>query len=92
MRTLAQELGPRGIRVNAVAPGSIESTEGVQRFSAAVANPGPGSPIGITGHSSDIAHAVLFFCSPAARFISGQVIAVDGAATVDQLKLGLGRV
>ncbi len=54
--------------------------------------PGPGSPLGIDGHGSDIAHAVLFFCSPAARFISGQVIAVDGAATVDQLKLGLGRV
>ena len=42
--------------------------------------------------STIIAHAVLFFCSPAARFISGQVIAVDGAATVDQLKLGLGRI
>ena len=91
-RTCAVEWGPYGIRVNAVAPGSIEGTEGVQRFSDAVANPGPGSPLGITGHGSDIAHAVLFFCSPAARFISGQVIAVDGAATVDQLKLGLGRV
>ena len=91
-RSCAVEWGPYGIRVNAVAPGTIEGTEGVQRFSAAVANPGPGSPLGIAGHGSDIACAVLFFCSPAARFVSGQVIAVDGAATVDQLKLGLGRV
>ena len=44
------------------------------------------------GHGSDIAYTVLFLCSPVARFISGQVIAVDGAGTVDQLKLGLGRV
>jgi len=91
-RTCAVEWGPYGIRVNAVAPGTIAGTEGVQRFTAAVANPGPGSPLGIDGHGSDIACAVLFFCSPAARFVSGQVIAVDGAATVDQLKLGLGRV
>ena len=34
---------------------------------------------------------VLFLCSPVARFISGQVIAVDGAASVDQLKLRLAR-
>jgi peroxisomal 2,4-dienoyl-CoA reductase len=91
-RTCAVEWGPYGIRVNAVAPGTIAGTEGVQRFSASVANPGPGSPLGISGHGSDIACAVAWFCSPAARFVSGQVIAVDGAATVDQLKLGLGRV
>jgi len=91
-RTCAVEWGPYGIRVNAVAPGQIEHTEGMQRFAAVVEDSGPGSPLGIAGHGSDIAHAVLFFCSPAARFISGQVIAVDGAATVDQLKLGLGRI
>ena len=44
------------------------------------------------GHGADIAHMVLYFCSPAARFVSGQVIAVDGGGTVDLLKLDLGRV
>jgi NAD(P)-dependent dehydrogenase (short-subunit alcohol dehydrogenase family) len=44
------------------------------------------------GHGNDIAYMVLFICSPAARFLSGQVIAIDGAGTVDQLKLNLGRV
>jgi peroxisomal 2,4-dienoyl-CoA reductase len=92
-RTCAVEWGPYGIRVNAVAPGTIAGTEGVRRFAAAASDGDerPRNPLGIAGHGSDIAHAVLFFCSPAARFVSGQVIAVDGAGTVDQLKLNLGR-
>lgn len=92
-RTCAVEWGPYGIRVNAVAPGSISDTEGLQRFSAAVTPDAVryANPLGLTGSGRDVAHAVLFFCSPAARFVSGQVIVVDGAATVDQLKLGLGR-
>ncbi len=92
-RTSAVEWGPYGIRVNAIAPGTIGGTEGVRRFSEAVpgATGGPNNPVGIVGHGADIAYAVLYFCTPAARFVSGQVIAVDGAATVDQLKLKLGR-
>ncbi len=89
-RTCAVEWGPRGIRVNAIAPGTIGGTEGVRRFSDAV--PGserPRNPLGITGHGSDIAYLALFLCSPAARFVSGQVIAVDGAGTTDLLKLDL---
>jgi len=92
-RTCAVEWGPYGIRVNAVAPGSIGNTEGLQRFSAAITPDATryANPLGLQGTARDVAHAVLFFCSPAARFVSGQVIAVDGAATVDQLKLGFGR-
>ena len=52
----------------------------------------PAHPVGIIGHGADIAHMVLYFCSPAARFVSGQVIVVDGGGTVDLLKLDLGRV
>jgi peroxisomal 2,4-dienoyl-CoA reductase len=92
-RTCAVEWGPHGIRVNAVAPGSIAGTEGVRRF-AAVAKGGderPVNPLGLDGHGTDIAYAVLFLCSPAARLVSGQVIAVDGAGSVDQLKLPPGR-
>jgi peroxisomal 2,4-dienoyl-CoA reductase len=92
-RTSAVEWGPYGIRVNAVAPGQIGGTEGVRRFAAAVPGSatGPGNPAGLIGHGADIAHMVLYLCSPAARFVSGQVIAVDGAGSVDQLKLGRGK-
>ena len=92
-RTSAVEWGPYGIRVNAIAPGTIGGTEGVRRFSEAVpgADTRPPNPIGIIGHGADIAYLALYLCSAAARFVSGQVIAVDGAGTVDQLKLNLGR-
>ncbi len=95
-RTCAVEFGPYDVRVNAVAPGTISGTEGVRRFAEATGSDIEGrtegsSPLGIDGHGTDIAYTVLFLCSPAARFISGQVIAVDGASSVDQLKMGLGR-
>ncbi len=92
-RTCAVEWGPYGVRVNAVAPGQIGGTEGVRRFAAAVpgsaAEVGPRNPLGLVGHGADIAFMVLFLCTPAARFVSGQVIAVDGAGSADQLKLDL---
>jgi NAD(P)-dependent dehydrogenase (short-subunit alcohol dehydrogenase family) len=44
------------------------------------------------GHGSDIGYLALFLCSPAARFISGQVIAVDGAGTTDLLRMRAGRI
>jgi NAD(P)-dependent dehydrogenase (short-subunit alcohol dehydrogenase family) len=78
--------------VNAIAPGAIGDTEGMRRFADAVEGTeerGANNPVGLLGHGSDIAYTVLFLCSPVARFISGQVIAVDGAASVDQLKLRL---
>jgi peroxisomal 2,4-dienoyl-CoA reductase len=92
-RTCAVEWGPYGVRVNAIAPGMIGGTEGVRRFADAV--PGsdaatrPRNPVGLVGHGADIAYMVLFLCTPAARFVSGQVIAVDGAGSVDLLKLDL---
>jgi peroxisomal 2,4-dienoyl-CoA reductase len=88
-RTCAVEWGPYGIRVNAIAPGSIQATEGLRRFAAAVpdAPARPTNPLGMHGHGSDIATLTLFLCTPAARFISGQVVAVDGAGSVDMLRL-----
>jgi NAD(P)-dependent dehydrogenase (short-subunit alcohol dehydrogenase family) len=93
-RTCAVEWGPYGIRVNAIAPGSIGGTEGLQRFSDVVrgGDDAPTNPLGLQGHGSDIAYLALFLCSPAARFISGQVIAVDGAGTTDLLRLRAGRI
>lgn len=88
-RTSAVEWGPHGIRVNAVAPGRIGGTEGVRRFAAAVpgARERRANPMGLTGTGADIGQMVLFLCSPAARFVSGQVVCVDGAGGVDLLRL-----
>jgi peroxisomal 2,4-dienoyl-CoA reductase len=89
-RTCAVEWGPHGVRVNAVAPGSIGGTEGVRRFAEAVrsGDDSPTNPLALMGHGDDIALCVLFLCSPSARFISGQVLAVDGAGSADMLRLG----
>jgi NAD(P)-dependent dehydrogenase (short-subunit alcohol dehydrogenase family) len=91
-RTCAVEWGPYGVRVNAVAPGTIAGTEGVRRFADAVrgGDESPTNPLGIAGHGADIALCALFLCSPSARFVSGQVIAVDGAGSTDMLRLGRG--
>ncbi len=93
-RTCAVEWGPYGIRVNAIAPGSMGSTEGLRRFADAVpgASERPTNPLGLLGHGSDIGYLTLFLVSPAARFISGQVIAVDGAGSTDMLRLQTGPI
>jgi NAD(P)-dependent dehydrogenase (short-subunit alcohol dehydrogenase family) len=93
-RTCAVEWGPYGIRVNAIAPGSMAATEGLRRFAEAVpgASERPTNPLGLQGHGSDIGNLALFLCSPAARFISGQVIAVDGAGSTDMLRMQAGPI
>ncbi len=93
-RTCAVEWGPYGIRVNAIAPGSIGGTEGVRRFADVVTDGDdrPRNPLGLQGQGTDIAYLALFLCSPMARFISGQVIAVDGGGSADLLKMQTGRI
>jgi len=94
-RSCAVEWGPYGIRVNAIAPGSMAGTEGLRRFSEAVPDAAParpGNPLGRHGHGSDIGYLTLFLCSPLARFVSGQVVAVDGAGSVDMLRLQAGPI
>ena len=85
-RTCAVEWGRHGVRVNGVMPGPIADTEGVERFDAAIgASGGSSVPLGREGARSEIASVVLFLVSEAASYVSGQVFAVDGASTVDQL-------
>ena len=74
-----------------IAPGSIAGTEGVRRFTEAVPAARRLAAQPARPHRSRRRHRlqVLFLCTDAARFISGQVIAVDGAGTVDLLKLDL---
>ena len=77
-RTLAAELGPRGIRVNALAPGMIEA--GMTRLlsnrvvEARVRN----IPLGRLGRATEVADVALFLCSEAASYITGQTLTVDG--------------
>jgi peroxisomal 2,4-dienoyl-CoA reductase len=79
-RNLAVEWGRHGIRVNAVAPGPIEDTEGMKRL---VPEPVKerlrrNIPLGRFGRVRDIEQAAVFLCSDAASFINGAVIAIDG--------------
>lgn len=89
MKTLAMELGPHGVRVNALAPGSVEGArmEGVLAREAAAKGVArddiaegyaSGTSMRTWVTAEDIAHMAVFLASPQARFVSGQVIAVDG--------------
>lgn len=79
-RNLAVEWGRFGIRVNAIAPGPIEDTEGMTRL---VPEPikerlKKAVPLGRFGKIADIEKAAVFICSDAASFINGAVLVVDG--------------
>ena len=73
-KSLARELASRGITVNAVAPGLIE-TEMTRHIPENLVQ---AIPLGYLGSPEDVAQAVLFLASPQARYITGQVLSVDG--------------
>lgn len=89
-RTLATELGPHGIRANAVAPGFIDTpmvTVNVRdehgnideaKKEALFTTRAKQSPLGLTGEPSDIANAMLYLASDASRFMTGQVLRPNG--------------
>ncbi len=86
-RTCAVEWASKGIRVNAIAPGFIDDTEGVERFAQVTKQAGAAATQGLQGTKQDIANTALFLASDAASFISGECIRVDGASCVDLLKM-----
>ena len=78
-RSLAMELAPSGIRVNCVAPGVI-NTDMVQVLGQeTLRDLAQQTPLGRLGTPEDIAHAVSYLASDKAGFVTGQVLAVDGA-------------
>ncbi|NJD31597.1 MAG: 7-alpha-hydroxysteroid dehydrogenase [Gammaproteobacteria bacterium] len=78
-RNIAFDLGPKGIRVNAIAPGAIKTAALAKVLTPEVEKAMlKHTPIGRLGEGRDIAYAALFLCSPAAAWVSGQVLAVSG--------------
>ena len=77
-RAAALEFGPRNIRVNCVSPGLIESDGLADAWPEGVARWRERAPLGRLGTPKDVADAVLFLLSPAARWISGANLVVDG--------------
>ncbi|MDH4172036.1 MAG: SDR family oxidoreductase [Acidimicrobiia bacterium] len=80
-RTVAFEWGP-AVRLNCVAPGPI-STQGFDdTYDPSVTAKMSGIPLSRMGTATDVANAVVFLCSPAAGFITGEVLYVDGGQNV----------
>ena len=84
-RTLAIEWGPMGVRVNSIAPGAVDDTEGMKRLA-----PTPEAremftqmvPLRRFAQKSELADLALFLCSDAAQFITGAVIVCDGGQSL----------
>ena len=78
-RNIAFDLGPKGIRVNAIAPGAIRTDALAKVLTPDVeAAMLKHTPLKRLGEPADIAHAALFLCAPAAAWVSGQILTVSG--------------
>lgn len=79
-KSLARELGPANIRVNAVAPG-VTNTDMVANLPKEMIEPLIKTiPLGRIGEPRDVANAFLFLASPLASYVTGEILSVDGAA------------
>jgi 3-oxoacyl-[acyl-carrier protein] reductase len=85
IRSAALELGPRGVRINAVLPGVIESPQSLDPVNsggpAGLERSAPTIPLGRVGQPADVADVVLFLLSDSARYVTGQSLTVDGGLT-----------
>ncbi|MGY4711225.1 SDR family NAD(P)-dependent oxidoreductase [Mycolicibacterium sp. CBM1] len=78
----ALELGPRGIRVNAVAPGFVHTplTEGAAAIPGVIEEYVENTALGRPGTPQDIAEAVAFLCSPQSSWLTGEILDLNGGA------------
>lgn len=81
-RSLARELGPRNIRVNAIAPGFLATEMSSNLEERQLEQIRRRTPLGRLGTVEDVAPVVEFLLTPAASFITGQVITVDGGSSL----------
>ena len=81
-KSLARELGKDGIRVNAVAPGIIETDMVAVLDQNMIKSMAANIPVGRLGKPEDIANAFLFLASDMASYISGAILSVDGATVI----------
>ena len=87
-RTLALEWGPLGVRINSIAPGAVDDTEGMKRlapteearqlFTSMI-------PLRRFAAKSEIADLALFLCSESAQFITGTVMTCDGGQSLSSM-------
>ena len=77
-RVMALELATHGIRVNAVAPGAVATPMSGQADVDPETLERPGIPLGRPGHAREVAQAVVFLASPAAGYVTGTSLVVDG--------------
>jgi gluconate 5-dehydrogenase len=85
VRTLATELSPHGVRVNMIAPGWIEtemSRKAMQGDPQRERKILGRTPAGRFGDPADVGMAAVYLCSPAAKFVTGAVLPVDGGASI----------
>jgi 3-oxoacyl-[acyl-carrier protein] reductase len=83
-RAMALDLAPYGVRVNAVAPGSINVAPEGAVSDQVLAERGKSIPLGRVGVPEDLAYTYAFLASDQARYITGVVVPVDGGMTVQQ--------
>lgn len=85
VRTLAVELGVHGVRVNAIAPGWIESDMMNKALSGDPARKNKilgRTPLNQFGQADDIGWTAVYLCSPAAKFVTGVMLPVDGGVSI----------
>ena len=83
-KSAALEYAPRGIRINAICPGTIETpmvADMIAKGELTVLDAVAGQPIGRLGRGEEIAAAVLWLCSPGASLVVGVALPVDGGYT-----------
>ena len=89
-RTLAAEWGPLGIRVNVVMPGMIATPKVRALPEPLRAGLARSIPLGRIGEPAEVAGTIAFLCSPAAAYVHGQVIRIDGGLGLTTASLATG--